>query len=79
MYSLMVLEVIGFTGLKEDAGRAVLLLKALQQNFFLCSFQLLETGFFLGSWPLPPSSKPVVQASLHLFLRPLLLLSHLLL
>ena len=35
-------------------------LKALGENSFSCLSQRLEGPTFLGSWPLPPSSKPAI-------------------
>ena len=41
-------------------------LKALGENSFSCLSQCLEGPTFLGSWTLPPSSKPAIFLASHL-------------
>ena len=55
VYFLRILEVRGL----KWVNRAASFLEAIEENPFPCLFLLLETlSAFLGSWPLPPSSKP---------------------
>ena len=50
---------MAFTALKSGVSRAVFLLDALGENLFLWL-----PAAFLGSWPLPPSSKPAASSDL---------------